>query len=64
MYVTVDQLVPGTVLTEDVLGQSGKPILPKQTILTEKKIHFLKKFLIQKVAIKPRLSDGTLFVPN
>lgn len=61
MDVLVDELVPGAILAEDVLGRSTRPIIPKKTVLTEQHIYFLQKFLVKKVIIEPRLADGTIF---
>lgn len=51
MKIDVSRLEPGMVLIEDVIGKSGKPILKKETVLTEVEIQFLKKFMVPSVHI-------------
>src|SRR5690625_1641599 len=53
MEIDVNRLTPGMVLDRDVLGKSGKPIVPKDTTLTDLHITFIKKFLIKKVSVSP-----------
>ena len=64
LLTSVEKLIPGVILLEDVLGKSGKPIMNKNTTLTETHIYFLKKFLIDEVRVASRLQDGTLFIPS
>ena len=53
MEIEVSRLKPGMVLEKDVLGKSGKPIVPKNTKLTDLHIEFMKKFLLEKVSVSP-----------
>lgn len=53
MEIEVSRLVPGMVLHEDVVGKSGKTIVPKETPLTETHIEFMEHFLVKKVSIPP-----------
>lgn len=53
MEIEVSRLKPGMVLEIDVLGKSGKPIVPKNTKLTDLHIEFMKKFLFEKVSVSP-----------
>lgn len=53
MEIEVSRLKPGMVLEKDVLGKSGKPIVPKNTKLTDLHIEFMKKFLFEKVSVSP-----------
>ena len=54
MKVQVSKLRPwGMVLLKDVVGKSGRPIIEKQTKLTEQHILFLDKFMIPSVNIVP-----------
>lgn len=52
MEIDTKLLKPGMVLIEDVNGRNGKPIVPKNTVLTDVQIEFIQKFLIEKVHIK------------
>lgn len=58
MEVDVKRLVPGMIVDRDVVGKSGKPIVEKQTILTETHIEFLKSFLIDSVSISSHTKIG------
>lgn len=51
MKIDVNRLEPGMVLIEDVIGKSGKPIMKKETVLTEVEITFLKKFMVSSVHV-------------
>lgn len=51
MEIDTKYLKPGMVLVDDVNGKSGKPIVPKNTTLTDVEIEFIQKFLIDKVNI-------------
>jgi len=58
MEINVDRLTAGMVLQKDVVGKSGKPIVPKYTTLTDLHINFIKKFLIEKVSVSPSQSKN------
>lgn len=51
MELETKGLKPGMVLLHDVNGPSGKPIVPKDTVLTELEIEIIQAFLIEKVTI-------------
>lgn len=51
MEIETKSLRPGMVLLHDVDGVSGKPIVEKNTVLTELEIEFIKKFLVKKVNV-------------
>src|SRR5690625_705584 len=51
MEVSVNHLVPGMIIKQDVLGKSGHPIVQEQTKLTETHIEFLQKFLIDTISV-------------
>ena len=53
MQIETKYLKPGMILLEDVLGKSNKPIIEKRTVLTEKHIEFLEKFMITWVTVTP-----------
>src|SRR5690625_3087714 len=61
MRVATSQLVPGCILSEDVMGKSNKPIIHKETVLTEEHITILKKCLIPAVDVAHKLDDGKVF---
>lgn len=58
MEIDTKRLTPGMVLTQDVLGKSGKAIIAKNTELTEVHIEFIKKFLVETVSVSPLLEKG------
>lgn len=45
------------------MGKSGRPIIPKNTVLSEHHILFLNKFLIKDVEVSSKLADGNIFKP-
>lgn len=53
MEIEVSKLKNGMVLERDVIGKSGKPIIPKNTKLTDVHIKFIHKFLFDKVYVSP-----------
>ncbi|MBM7572509.1 HD-GYP domain-containing protein [Aquibacillus albus] len=64
MWVHPKQLIPGCVINRDVMGKTNRPIMPKNTVLTEEYIDILDKFLIERVDVSPNLSYGDPFVPK
>jgi HD-GYP domain-containing protein (c-di-GMP phosphodiesterase class II) len=62
--VKVNQLQEGCILSEDVLGKSNNPIIPKNTILTPLLLTVLKKFFIEDVYVKSVLANGEPFKPS
>lgn len=64
MEIKVSKLVPGCILTKDVLGKTNFPIMRKDTVLTEEHISILKKFIINKVEISTVLANGKEFSRN
>src|SRR5699024_6924577 len=51
MEVDTKDLRPGMVLNHDVNGKTGRPIVTKDTVLTEVEIEFIQQFLIEKVDV-------------
>lgn len=51
MYVSVQDLQPGLIVTEDVMGKTKDPIIPGNTMLTEQHIRFLRAFFVSAVHI-------------
>ncbi|SHG81251.1 HD-GYP domain-containing protein [Ornithinibacillus halophilus] len=64
MRVKPSQLVPGCILIRDVIGKTGRPIVPRKAILTKQHIDFLDKFLINQVDVSDKLSNGKPFEPK
>lgn len=64
MQIHISQAKQGCVLAKDVLGKSGKPIMLKQTVLTEKHIKVLERFLIANIHVFDELEDGREFIPD
>lgn len=64
MRVKPSQLIPGCILLQEVKGKSNKPLVPKNTVLEEKHITFLGKFLISSVEVSSKLADGKVFQPK
>ncbi|WP_337017155.1 HD-GYP domain-containing protein [Oceanobacillus massiliensis] len=64
MRVAPSQLVPGCILLMEVKGKSNRPIIVKNTVLTDKHIEILEKFLVESVEVSSKLSDGEEFSPK
>jgi HD-GYP domain-containing protein (c-di-GMP phosphodiesterase class II) len=61
MKVSVDHLIDGCILAEDVISLSNRPIIPKKTVLNHQLIEILRTFLIKEVHIEPVLASGKPF---
>ncbi|WP_099158961.1 HD-GYP domain-containing protein [Virgibacillus ndiopensis] len=64
MHIDPSQLVPGCVLISDVKGKTNRPIVPMNTVLSEKHITVLQKFLVETVDVSPKLINGEPFTPK
>jgi HD-GYP domain-containing protein (c-di-GMP phosphodiesterase class II) len=64
MIVSANQLVAGCIVTADVMGKSGLPLVKSKTTLTESDIFYLQKLLVKEVPVASHLEDGTSFVPS
>ncbi|MBB6445403.1 HD-GYP domain-containing protein [Bacillus benzoevorans] len=64
MRVLVRELQPGCILIEDVYGMTNRPLIPKQTVLTNELIAILQAFLVPSVEIGSVLVNGTAFIPD
>lgn len=64
MRAAISQLVPGCVLLKDVVGKTNRPIIPKETVLTDEHITILHKFLVEVADVAPKLANGELFQPD
>ena len=58
MQMQPSQVIEGYVLLKDVHGKSGRPIIKKNTVLTEIHITILQKFLIESVDVSSERVDG------
>lgn len=61
MRVHPSQLRVGCVVLDDIKGKSGRPIIPKKTILTETHLKVLEKFLVKEVNVSNQLQDKKTF---
>nr|WP_302328533.1 HD-GYP domain-containing protein [Salirhabdus salicampi] len=64
MQVHPSQLKPGCLLIEDVMGNTLKPIIPRNTVIQPLHIEVLQAFLIEEVEVSTRLANGDKFEPN
>ncbi|MDC3426112.1 HD-GYP domain-containing protein [Aquibacillus sp. 3ASR75-11] len=64
MIVSPTQMVIGCIILKDVIGKTNRPLIPKNTVVNEKHITILKKFLVHEVEVASRLSYGAPFVPK
>lgn len=61
MRVSTNDLVAGCILSEDIFRLSNRPIIEKNTILTDELIEILHLFLIPTVEVERTLVVGTPF---
>ncbi|WP_027964592.1 HD-GYP domain-containing protein [Halalkalibacillus halophilus] len=61
MKVHPEQLVPGCLITQDVMGQVVQPLVPKNTIIEPVHILVLKKFQVGEVVVANKLASGEDF---
>ncbi|WP_158221518.1 HD-GYP domain-containing protein [Terribacillus sp. 7520-G] len=64
MIVSANQLVAGCIVTADVMGKSGLPLIKSKTILTDTEVFYLRKLLVKEVTVASHLSDGSTFIPK
>ncbi|WP_226038307.1 HD-GYP domain-containing protein [Aquibacillus saliphilus] len=64
MWVHPKQLVPGCLIMKDVMGKTNHPIVLKNTVVTDRHITILTKFLVKKVEVADRLNFGVKFNPK
>ena len=62
MRVKVNTLQTGCILTEDVYGMTNRPIIAKQTVLTNELIDILKSFLIPAVEVGSVMVNGNSLI--
>lgn len=64
MWVHPKQLVPGCLIISDVMGKTNRPIIPKNTVVSDIHINILRKFLIEQVEVASNLTNGLPFIPE
>ncbi|WP_026691803.1 HD-GYP domain-containing protein [Alteribacter aurantiacus] len=64
MRVKTEHLIPGCILSKDIYKKGETPIAKKKTVLREKHIDMLSRFLIDDVLVEVKLEDGRLFNPE
>lgn len=64
MRVNIKELQVGCILSEEVIGSSGRAIIQKKTVLTTELLEILRAFLIKEVEVEKTLSTGLPFIPN
>lgn len=62
MELQTSQLIPGYILSEDVIGKTKHPIVKKNTSLTKEHIYVLERFSIKTVSISksPRMIQKSI----
>lgn len=63
MHVKTKDLISGCILKEDIFSMTNRPIVAKNTILTEETIEILNLFLIKSVEVDKTLMTGQSFTP-
>ncbi|WP_042220855.1 HD-GYP domain-containing protein [Oceanobacillus manasiensis] len=64
MRVKASQLVPGCVLLREIKGKTNRAIIPKGTVLTERHITVIKKYLVESVDVSSKLAEGESYTPE
>ncbi|QGH36876.1 HD domain-containing protein [Gracilibacillus salitolerans] len=64
MQVHPQQLIPGCIITKQVLGKTRHPIIDENTVINEEHIKVLKHFNIDSVEVSEKLASGSLFTPK
>ena len=64
MRVSTNDLVAGCILSEDIFGLTNRPIIEKNTVLTDELIEILHLFLVPNVEVEKTLVVGTPFYAN
>ncbi|PAF20464.1 hypothetical protein CHH49_15395 [Terribacillus saccharophilus] len=64
MIVSANQLVAGCIVTADVIGKSGMPLVKSKTVLTDTEIFYLQKMLVKEITVASHLENGSSFVPE
>ena len=61
MRVSTNDLIAGCILSEDIFGLTSRPIIEKNTVLTDELIEILHLFLVPNVEVEKTLVVGTPF---
>lgn len=61
MKVAVHHLKEGCIVSKDLYSQTPKPVLPKDTVLTNVHLDVLQAFLFESVEIYPVMANGGYF---
>ncbi|WP_181350772.1 HD-GYP domain-containing protein [Thalassobacillus sp. CUG 92003] len=61
MRLHPSELVPGCIVTKDVLGQTNRPIISKNTVLKDIHINVLHNFMINEVEVSSTLATGSSY---
>lgn len=64
MLVKTKFLIEGCILSKDIKGYAGHPLMIEKTILTSELIEVLQVFLIEEVSVEKVLIDGERFLPK
>ena len=64
MRVSTNDLIAGCILSEDIFGLTSRPIIEKNTVLTDELIEILHLFLVPNVEVEKTLVVGTPFYAN
>lgn len=64
MLVKTNFLIEGCILSKDIQGYAGRPIMNEKTILTSELIEILHVFLIPEISVEKTLINGERFLPK
>jgi len=64
MRVKTHYLVEGCIVSKDIVGRIGNPIINKKTILNNDMLEVLKAFLISEVSVEKTMINGQQYHPR
>lgn len=62
--VRIQELQEGCILSDDVYSLTNRPIISKNTILTDEVLQVLKAFFIKDVTVEKIKVNGSVFIPS
>lgn len=64
MRVKTHDVVEGCILSKDIVGKLGNPIINKKTILNHETLEVLQAFLIREVSVEKTMINGQQYHPR
>lgn len=64
LRVTLNEIQEGCILSSDVFSKTNRPIIPKNTVITNLHISVLKAFMVVELEVEKTLVNGAPYIPN